>query len=122
MSVNATNTIFSTRFNFLKIFTEGNGTFSVAPGVFFPTDPPVEILLATHNLGYVPRGRVWYEPIAGQLWPLSPQQYSNSDGGPGTTLTVTGDFYLTSTQLYVRMANPGIAKNITFYWRIYADE
>lgn len=118
---NPENVLFSTRYNLLKIYDQGTTTHTI-PTITPPSDAPSELLLATHSLGYVPRARVWYVPISGQLWPMSNEQYSNSDGGPGTTLSVTGDYYLTTSGLYVRVINPGSSASIIFYWRIYADE
>lgn len=65
-----TNVILSTRYNLLKILDDDSDTFSVPSGA-------QSVLLATHNLGYIPRAKAWFEPIAGQLWPLVRYQYSN---------------------------------------------
>ena len=123
MSINQTNILFSTRFNFLKILEDySSSTTITVPTIIPPFDAPAEYLLVTHSLGYAPRARVWYEPISGQLWPMSTEQYSNTDGGPGTPLNVTGDFYLTTSGLYVRVVNVGSPADVKFYWRLYADE
>jgi hypothetical protein len=121
MAVDETKVLLSTRFNILKIYDNGSTVVNVA-SIVPPFDPPVDYLLTTHNLGYVPRARVWYEPVAGQIWPMSDKQYDNSDGGPGTSLTTLGSFYLTTTGLYVRIRFNNTGGNFTFYWRVYLDE
>src|ERR1044071_10021212 len=96
------NVIFSSRYNFFKIYINGSGGMTVpAAGI----GTPATVLLATHSLGYVHRARVWYEPISGELWPLSKEQYGNGDGGPGTAITTIGDFYLTTSALYARITS-----------------
>lgn len=126
MAIDQTKTIFSTRYNFLKIFVNDNTTILVADS-FNPItfeDDVATYLLYAHNLGYIPRARVSYEPVNGQLWPMTgTEQFSNSNGGSGTELEVFGTYHLTTTGLYVDMLNvSGSAKNIPFYYRIYLDE
>lgn len=112
------NVIFSTRYNFLKIYANDSGLIAI-PST--SSTAPNSVLIATHNLGYIPRARVWYEPIPGEVWPMNRGQYSNNDGGPGTTLTTLGNYYLTTTGLYARIySSPG--GTFKFYWRIYLDE
>lgn len=108
------NVILSTRYNFLKIYL--NGQVSIAISATTPTD----YLVATHSLGYIPRARVWYEPVAGQVWPMASEQYAATTGGTGTTLPIIGDFYLTSSGLYVHI-QLATAATILVYYRIYAD-
>lgn len=111
-----TNVIFSTRYNFFKIFINDSGSI-VVPATIFSS--PTTILLATHPLGYIPRARVWYEPYPGQVWPMNHYQYQ--DDTLGKTLTTTGDYILTDSTLSVRIfTSPG--GTFKFYWRIYADE
>lgn len=112
-----TKIIFSTRYNFQKIYMEGTVIVSVAATVAY-----TEYTLVTHSLGYIPTARVFYIPVSGQLWPLSPNQYSNADGGPGTTLEITGSPIMTSSVLKVSLSNQGGAADVTFYYRIYLDE
>jgi len=110
------NVIFSTRYNFLKIYDNDDDTFTVPTGTN-------SILLATHSLGYIPRAKAWFEPISGQLWPLVRYQYSNSNGGPGTTLLITGTLRITSSAVFAEMTNAtGSPANVPIYWRIYLDE
>jgi hypothetical protein len=81
-------------------------------------------LLVSHNLGYIPRARVWYEPISGQLWPMTGlEQFQNFGGGVGTELDIVGTPHLTTTGLYVNVKNDsGSAMSVTFHYRIYYDE
>jgi hypothetical protein len=111
-----TNVILSTRYNFLKIYENENDTFSVPTG-------RNDVLLTTHSLGYIPRVKAWFVPVSGQVWPLVRYQYSNSDGGPGTTLDVFGGLRITSSAVYADMSNSsGSPQDVTFYWRVYLDE
>ncbi len=119
--MNDANILFSSRFNLLKIYDSDTTDVSVAT-ILPPFDPSLDYILATHGLGYVPRARVWYEPVAGEIWPMTDKQFSNSDGGPGTTLSLLGSYYLTSSGLYVRIRYNSTAGSKRFYWRIYADE
>lgn len=115
-----TNAIFSTRYNFLKIYDNNSGTFGV-PNT--PGSTPTTVLLTTHGLGYIPRIKVWYVPVSGQLWPLVRDQYDKSGGGTGTILSLIGGARADTTILYADMFNlTGSTQNIVFYWRIYLDE
>lgn len=110
------NVIFSARYNFLKTFQNSSGTFSIAQTV---SSLPTVVPLTTHGLGYIPRIKVWYEPVAGQLWPLVRDAY----GDLSTGLVINGAARADSSILYADMFNnsPGTL-NVTFYWRIYLDE
>jgi hypothetical protein len=111
-----TNVIFSTRYNFLKIYENDNDTFTVPTGAS-------SILLTTYSLGYIPRAKAWYIPTGSQLWPLVFNQYSNSGGGPGTILQVTGSLRITSSAIYAEMSNAsGSSQNVPIYWKVYLDE
>lgn len=100
----------------MKIYENSSNTFSVPNGAS-------SVLLTTHSLGYIPRAKVWFEPIAGQLWPLVRYQYSNSDGGPGTTLQITGSLRITSSAIYAEISNAtGSTADVPIYWRVYLDE
>lgn len=111
------NALFSTRYNLQKIYMEGTTTVNI------PILAPATVYnLVDHDLGYIPTARVFYIPVTGQLWPISPHQYSSAGGGSGTTISRFGSPVLTSTSLGVRIRNTGAAADITFYWRIYLDE
>lgn len=108
--------LFSTKYSLPKIYLDDEITISVPNG---SSDQPI----VTHDLGFVPNARIWYEPVSGELWPLSPIQYSNFDGGPGTILYVTGRAYVTTTELRVELNNgSGSASDVKFHYRVYADE
>lgn len=116
--INPVGTTISTRYNFQKIYLNSSSTVSLANTV-----TPTEYTLVTHSLGYIPTVRIFYEPVAGQLWPMSPNQYANIDGGPGTTLSVYGSPVVTDSEIKVRVVNAsGGIKDVVFYWRIYLDE
>jgi hypothetical protein len=109
--------LFSTRFNLLKIVAQGVTNVTVAGSTTADT------ALVTHGLSYVPRARMWFEPVAGQIWPMSPTQFIKTGGGTGTVLTVFGNYFLTSSALFVRLENvSGSPVTIPVDWRVYADE
>lgn len=110
------NVIFSSRYNFMKIFEDSGDTLTVPNGAS-------SLLLSTHSLGYIPRVKAWFEPVSGQLWPMVRYQYSNSNGGPGTTLQITCSLRITSSAIYAEIVNAtGSTANVPVYWRIYLDE
>lgn len=110
--------IFSTRYNFQKIYLNDSATLTLASSI-----TPQEYTLVVHGLGYVPTVRIFYVPVSGQLWPLSPRQYSNLDGGSGTPLDYYGSPVITTNEVKVRMTNSsGGDADILFYYRVYLDE
>lgn len=125
MAVDRTKILFSTSFNLLKIAANDSATLSI-PDTFNPSTFKYDIntqLLFTHNLGYIPRARVFYEPAGGQVWPIALDQFDNSNGGPGTTLPVFGTYHLTTTGLYVDVKNvSGITAAVKFYYRVYYEQ
>lgn len=113
----ASGTLFSSSFNYQKIFDNDSSTVNV-PGLSGTAQETI-----SHNLGYIPTARVFYEPEPGNLWPLNGQQYLNSGGGPDETVNVTAEAYVTTTQLVIDFENVGSSsQNVTYYWRIYYDE
>lgn len=116
MTLDTSKVKFAASLNVLKVAFNDFKTVSVPVG-------RTTILLFAHNLGYIPRARVFYEPVSGQVWPLPRDQFDSLGGGTGTTLDIYGTFYFTTTGLYLYIANGAIgAKNIKFYYRIYLDE
>jgi hypothetical protein len=110
--------IFSTRFNFQKIVYDDEVTISIPSSI-----TPTVFTLFVHGLGYIPTARVFYTPVSGQLWPLSPNQYQSTGGGSGTTLNIYGNLRLTTNELQARLVNSsGSSQNVTFKYRIYVDE
>lgn len=63
--------VFDSRVNFQKIATEGESTYS--PGTF-GSQTTVTI---THDLGYIPNAKAFFEPIDGEVWPLNAGGTSN---------------------------------------------
>lgn len=120
MPLDITKILASTSTNMQKIVLNDSTTVSVPVSTGFPLS--YDATTISHGLGYIPTARVFYEPISGELWPLSPNQYSNADGGPGTTLDIYGRCYLTTTDLVIELANvSGSPVNVPLYWRVYAD-
>lgn len=117
------NFIFSTQYSLPKIYLDDQDTLAVAVSSGGPPPSPSDLPLATHDLGFVPNVRVWYEPVSGELWPLSPNQYSNLDGGSGTMLDVFGRAYATTTELRVELYNFGASEaSVPVHYRVYCDE
>lgn len=108
--------VFSTRYNIQKRYLDGTETISVTGST------TAEYSLITHSLGYIPTVRVFYKPVAGQLWPLSPHQYSSAGGGSGTSLNVTGSVIVTTSEVKLVLTNGGSTTNVDFTYRIYVDE
>lgn len=108
---------FSSTLNYQKIAKEGSQIVSVP----FTTDTTITI---THNLGYVPTAKVWYEPYfnnesSGEIWPLTGFQYGDLITD---LLNTIGHAYLDETNLYIVLYDTsGTTVNIPVYWRIYYD-
>lgn len=118
-STGAGNFILSTRFNIQKIYDEDSTTVSIPSGGGLIQ----EVTIATHPLGGIPSARLFYTPVAGELWPFSPNQYTNIDGGPGTFLSIYGNPILTTSALKIQVVNStGSSQDVVFDWRIYLDE
>lgn len=63
--------MFDSRVNIQKIYDQDVLTFSA--GTFgSPQNIPVE-----HDFGYTPNSKVWFEPFAGEVWPLNSGGTSN---------------------------------------------
>lgn len=115
------NFVLSSRFNIQKIHPD----FDKSVTISIPSaSSAVQIQdIVTHSFGYVPFVRLFYEPVPGELWPFSPSQFDNHDGGPGTTLEIFGNPILSTSKLSVRVVNAsGSAQDVTFHYRIYLDE
>lgn len=114
--IDALQSILTARRNIQKIYIDDTITVPIAF-----SSSITEYTLVTHNLGYIPTVRVFYEPVSGELWPMSPNQYSSTDGGTGNTLGIYGNPVVTETDLKVRVVRPGVAVDVKFYYRIYLD-
>jgi len=123
MNADLTKLLFLSSDNLMKIAVNDSTTLSIADtfnGVSYDT---ATYLLYTHNLGYIPRAKVFYTPVSGQLWPMTAEQYAKTNGGTGTQVNVFGSYHLTTTGLYVDVKNiTGSTQSIQFYYRIYYDE
>lgn len=126
MTVDRSKLAFYSGDNTMKVYLNDSATLSIDDT--FDTNTfgydVVTKLLVSHNLGYIPRARVWYEPITGQLWPMTGlEQFLALGGGTGTELDVVGGYHLTTSGLYVDVKNDsGSTKSVKFYYRIYYDE
>lgn len=63
--------LFDSRSNYLKIAKEGTTTYSA--GTFGST----QTVSISHDLGYIPKARAFFEPVANEIWPLNAGGNSN---------------------------------------------
>lgn len=106
--------LLNTDYNNQKILANGFVTLNIGSPNFGDT------FTLAHNLGYIPAARVWYEPKPGQWMPLSVRQYTQ--GTPFDYYEITGQFYLTTTDLVVNIRNAGIASTVRVWLRVYLDD
>lgn len=102
---------FDSRQNYQKTFMSGIETAT--------TKNSDNFFVETHNLGYAPNAKMYFESVTGQVWP-------QIDGG-------TNDFWLyattqsecyaiiNSTQLNIDCFIPTSGHNTRIWWRIYLD-
>ena len=106
-------TIFDSRVNYQKIFMQGELTY--AAGTFGSSTT----VSAVHGLGYIPNGKAFFEPIAGEVWPLNsggtanPFLYNFSQDEALMTLT--------STAINIQVARFSNATRKVWY-KVYLDE
>ena len=75
----------------------------------------------SHDLGYIPVVRVWYEPTAGQWRPLSTRQMPNSS--PFSYLALTGTYSITTSTLEVEIRDSdNITPSCNIWVRVYYDD
>lgn len=116
----ADNYLFNTDYNYQKIYLDGSTTVSVPNSGGPPPVPTTHTVV--HGLGYIPTARVYFEPVSGQLWPVTKWQY-DAGTGSGSTLFVTASCYLTTTSLVFSIINTsGSTQSVPLHWRIYVDE
>jgi hypothetical protein len=97
---------FLTAFNYQKLAVNSSRTDAVAVGT--------TNLSISHDLGYIPSIRVWFDPELGIRAPVSTWQITELN-------SVGVRAYLTTTTLEIQIANPATPKNITTWYRIYYD-
>lgn len=108
-----TGFILSTDHNIQKVYIDNTGVATV-PISGFPPDIYSTVMTISHGLGYIPNVRMWYEPVAGQIWPLTPA---------GSDLLIFGRYYVTTTDVVVELANlSAVQASVPLHWRIYLDE
>ena len=109
-----TKFLLNTDQNIQKQFINTQVAVSV-PGSYSYVDHEI-----THNFGYIPSARVWYEPIDGQWYPLALTQLQQ---GTSDSLKFVGTFTLSTTKLTVSLVNfSGTTKSINILARIYYDD
>ena len=64
-------TKYDSRVNYQKIHSQGESSYSA--GVF----GSITTVSIPHTLGYIPNAKAWFEPIAGEVWPLNSGGASN---------------------------------------------
>ena len=105
--------VFDSRSNFQKIFKQDVLTFSA--GTF---GSPQNITV-DHNFGFTPNAKVWFEPFAGEVWPL------NSGGNSNLFL-----FHASQDECELRISNTNIEVRYRRFsnavrkawYKIYYDE
>lgn len=112
---------FSTAFNYQKIADKSpKGGETVSATASWPSYTTIKTV--SHNLGYIPSVRVWYDPQIGRRFPVSIEQYTDDDFSTHYTNQVGIRVRLTSTQLIIQAGNAsGSTKNVTLWWRVYYD-
>lgn len=76
--------------------------------------------IVSHNLGYIPTARVWYDPGLGKRFPVSVETYVDDTTINSEVNDVHVRIRLTTTQLIIEITNP-VGANVTYWWRIYYD-
>ena len=119
-TANKEGLVFSSKYDTLKLFTNGSGSQSV-PAATDPWGPPgaatVEI---THNLGYKPAFIVFCTSICRPSDKFSPYAYAGID-----LIVPDGGFYaVDTTKLYIHLynGNPEEARTIYYRYHIYYNE
>lgn len=97
---------FSSLFNYQKLAFNTSQTESVGVGTTTVT--------ISHNLGYIPSIRVWYDPALGRRIPITTWQITETN-------SVSVRAYLTTTTLVLTVNNTVSTKSVVFWYRIYYD-
>jgi hypothetical protein len=119
-TANKENLVFSSKYNTLKLFSNGSGSQSV-PAATAPYGPPgtatVEI---THNLGYKPAFIVFCTSIWRSNDKFSPYAYKSI----GAISPDGGQYAVDTTKLYIHLYNgdSGGARTIYYRYHIYYNE
>jgi hypothetical protein len=114
---------FDSRKNYLKQYMQGSATMdkpaSLSGGIYSTS------YTLTHNLGYRPLARAWYDPTgAGLIFPVNSQRgelYSPLFA-MGTVPFVFFVDEITTTTVVLRAEDDGSnAGTFTFYYKLYLD-
>lgn len=116
MALDETKTFFSSSFNYQKIATRGTGSVSV------PNGTPFTAVTITHNLGYIPSARVWYDIGTGRF-PATTEQFVDLVSFTSANNFCLARYYFTTTTLVIEFQNQsGSTKTFNYWYRIYYDE
>lgn len=114
MAVDPKKLQFYTLFNYQKVAEAGGDTLSIGIGA-------TATKTVTHNLGYIPTVRAFYENEDGWLMPVVRNQYI--DGSSSLQVNPVGQVWLTTTTAVIELTNNGSGSvNTPVYWRIYYDD
>lgn len=106
------NFILNTDVNYQKIVGDYSSTIA--------TSDASATYTVTHNLGYIPSARAWYQPIADRWYVLTNNQLSN---GFSDFLNSAGYLELTTTTATINLTNySGGAISVPVKLRLYLDE
>lgn len=74
----------------------------------------------THNLGYIPYFKLWWQGANGRVFDLAAGPYSYGIAGDGLQVN---DVHANTSQILVEMSeNNGAAAGGTIYYRIYEEQ
>lgn len=109
-----TDFIFSTDYNYQKTAINKQDTVDIAGS-------STGTLTISHDLGYIPSARVWYDPNDDGTWyPLANVQLADTFTN---TLNTTGSYYLTTSDIVVSLSNSTVsAVSIPVIVRVYYDD
>lgn len=119
MTRDASQLNFDTDFNYPKIAFSGSQTDVIPNFAGSLTD-----ITITHDLGYVPFVRAWFDPAMSRRFIAGNSLYQDIDGDltDWTNGVVPANMYVTTTQFIIGYANvSGSDKSVTTYYRIYYD-
>ena len=117
---NKENLVFSSKYDTLKLFSNGSGSQSV-PAATLPYGPSGTVTVEiTHNLGYTPAFIVFCTSIWRDSTKFSPYAYKSIGA-----ISPDGGFYaVDTTKLYIHLYNgdPNGARTIYYRYHIYYNE
>lgn len=117
MALDINEALFNTDYNYQKVALSGSGTSTITNNT-----PNFTNVTISHDLGYIPSVRVWYDPDNGRRFPISQEQYTDDTSFTSQVNSVIARAYLTTSNLVLQFSNAsGSSKDVTYWYRIYYD-